>query len=1068
LSERFEMSSSGPWSVKGIDPRARARAKSAARREGLTLGEWINRVILDGSDPSNPEWDDALEAYPGFGGGSALSEEDDRLLRAMVNRLTERVESSEKMSARTLSGLDKAITQLADKITKTGERHSAEISSTQQSLDKLRKTQDTLGDRIRSLESAPAGSGSTEDVRAVETTIMKLARRLYEHENDTAARLHAVDEDTRSASESLDARLARLESRAEDTADRNRQRDDETARTISGLRTVTETLKARVEGAERITNDAARALESSVSRLDDRLRQLETRNSGDTVELERRFERLSDDVARAIADTRSQVAQAVSGAASEPRIDRLEDALTRALSRMDDAERRQGDSMSKLGQEITKLAGAIDRRLTESERRAADALRESQSESKIDRRLDEVRAENRDAIKRMGKDVTRLGRSLAERIETSEQRANSVVETATDRMAEMIEKFDNQRQSREEDLEDRLRQSEERTAKRIEDALGGVQDRMAAVRSETEEALSPVQRAMSALADRLEAIESRTAPPAEETPEAEAPAEEEIDFDTPLGPPPQAETPAGVFEPGEADPFLAEAEARPAEPAPQPARKPRQPQPVQAAAQPRAAAQAQPAPAAPAQPQPVQPQPAPRKPRPSGKLGATADADFLAAARERTRSTGYGHTPDAPSRPSRLGRIALYALPVVALIMLSGAGVILVWEAIQGDAERQAASAEVERDFIAQVEAGFSNDAAAPAAPQSAEDAAAPSANTEDSAAQMADASASAPADTTPPPQPEPQPEPATPPANAVADATGTVVPAAEPDTSAAPATSAPANTRNNARTTLEGAASDGHPVARYQLGLQALENGDAETAAILLRRAAEQGVPAAQYRFAKLLETGEGVDQDLEAARRWTERAANAGHRRAMHNLGVMYYYGTGVAENIETAARWFQEAALLGLRDSQFNLALLYETGDGVPLSLPDAYAWFTIASQTGSDPTAGERAANVAERLEPAALEEARATAEGFTPRPIDAEANGLYRNLPWDRTATTDAAQVRRAQGFLSVLGYAPGPIDGEMGDRTRDAIMAFEADQGLPRTGRVDAVLIERLERAAAS
>ena len=106
-------------------------------------------------------------------------------------------------------------------------------------------------------------------------------------------------------------------------------------------------------------------------------------------------------------------------------------------------------------------------------------------------------------------------------------------------------------------------------------------------------------------------------------------------------------------------------------------------------------------------------------------------------------------------------------------------------------------------------------------------------------------------------------------------------------------------------------------------------------------------------------------------------------------------------------------------------------------------------------------------IAEQLEPAALEEAQNTAANFTPRPIDAEANGLYQNLPWDRTATTNVAQVRRAQGFLSVLGYGPGPIDGQMGDRTREAIMAFEADQGLPRTGRVDAVLIERLERAAA-
>lgn len=489
------MSSNGPWSVKGIDPRARARAKSAARREGLTLGEWINRVILDSSDPSNPNWDDALEAFPGFGGSQALSEEDDRLLRAMVNRLTERVESSEKMSARTLNSLDKAITQLADKITKTGERQSAELANAQKTIERVRKNQAELNDRVRTLETKPGG-GSGEDVRAVETTIMKLARRLYEHENDTAARIHAVDEDTKSLSQTLEERLARLESRNEDHAERDRRRDDETVRTLSSLQTATETLKARVESAERLTNEAARALENSVSRLDDRMRQLETRNSSDTVELERRFERLSDDVARIIAETRAQVAQAVSGAASEPRIDRLEDALTRALGRMDDAERRQGDSMSRLGREITKLAGAIDRRLSESERRTAEALRESQSESKLDRRVDEVRQESREAIRRMGEEVTRLGRSLADRIEKSEHRASTVVETATDRMAEMIDKFDSHRQAREEDLEERLRQSEERTAKRIEDALGSVQERMAAVRSETEEALSPVQRAM--------------------------------------------------------------------------------------------------------------------------------------------------------------------------------------------------------------------------------------------------------------------------------------------------------------------------------------------------------------------------------------------------------------------------------------------------------------------------------------------------------------------------------------------------------------------------------------------
>uniref|UniRef100_UPI0035AD87E2 hypothetical protein n=1 Tax=Aestuariivirga sp. TaxID=2650926 RepID=UPI0035AD87E2 len=38
-----------PWSVKGIEPEAREAAKLAARKAGLTLGEWLNSVIFDQS-----------------------------------------------------------------------------------------------------------------------------------------------------------------------------------------------------------------------------------------------------------------------------------------------------------------------------------------------------------------------------------------------------------------------------------------------------------------------------------------------------------------------------------------------------------------------------------------------------------------------------------------------------------------------------------------------------------------------------------------------------------------------------------------------------------------------------------------------------------------------------------------------------------------------------------------------------------------------------------------------------------------------------------------------------------
>ena len=36
-----------PWSLKGIEPEVREAAKEAARRSGMTLGDWLNSVILD-------------------------------------------------------------------------------------------------------------------------------------------------------------------------------------------------------------------------------------------------------------------------------------------------------------------------------------------------------------------------------------------------------------------------------------------------------------------------------------------------------------------------------------------------------------------------------------------------------------------------------------------------------------------------------------------------------------------------------------------------------------------------------------------------------------------------------------------------------------------------------------------------------------------------------------------------------------------------------------------------------------------------------------------------------------
>jgi localization factor PodJL len=61
------MSKAVPWSIKGVDFDAREAAKEAARRSGMTLGDWLNSVIADqaaemGVDEDEFDVDDRMDA----------------------------------------------------------------------------------------------------------------------------------------------------------------------------------------------------------------------------------------------------------------------------------------------------------------------------------------------------------------------------------------------------------------------------------------------------------------------------------------------------------------------------------------------------------------------------------------------------------------------------------------------------------------------------------------------------------------------------------------------------------------------------------------------------------------------------------------------------------------------------------------------------------------------------------------------------------------------------------------------------------------------------------------------
>jgi rare lipoprotein A len=54
------------------------------------------------------------------------------------------------------------------------------------------------------------------------------------------------------------------------------------------------------------------------------------------------------------------------------------------------------------------------------------------------------------------------------------------------------------------------------------------------------------------------------------------------------------------------------------------------------------------------------------------------------------------------------------------------------------------------------------------------------------------------------------------------------------------------------------------------------------------------------------------------------------------------------------------------------------------------------------------------------------------------------------------------QIKQAQEALKVEGFHPGPVDGVVGPRTRQALRAYQAREGLPQTGGLDEGTFHRL------
>lgn len=1052
-----------PWSVKGIEPEAREAAKIAARREGKTLGQWLNEKIIDASDEEEADISaDAALRPPASSSGNPMPQQalqiDFSPVTDALRDLVHRLERSERRSENALTGLDETLADMSTRLERT-ERMSREpglvsgaggsgLDTTLADLrDRLEKSERGLEraehlntDAMRTVERGlraisnrleeterradeatkhvqTVGMETPDTVRHLQTALTDLSRRIDTTENAaTTAREQAAQAvaalNTRGGAS--DDAVAALERAIGNVVDHIEASDARTAKALGGLREDLEKLdKAAAETKPGVGVEAIQTLEGTISALQQNV----TEMVGRLGQVENNTQRDVDQIAGAIDNMGS-------------RLDTVREAAVTAAT---DAARQEGSVtaqlVSQLEQRVDEAGqqhAATQQRIEQSEQQSAQAIHTIET-SVTDiagqmREIANIGAGGKEVFAEPLAALETAIEEMADRLQTTDQRSAKALAKVEEVSDELLRKLDGANSS------DDIQQ--------IKSSVENVDARLNLIEAANKQTAfdAPPELGFMAGAPAADQNSAAAMPPAPPPSDWTATADE-----GPFGPPADAgQMGAPPFMPS---PDMADGQGSPfgEPPFPDHAQDP----------------------AAPIEP--------------------AARNDFLESARQAARAAAGSAGPDNARSPfaddeqtQRAGMMSgsrkPLALIAAGLAVVAVAGLIVV---MMGGGPKEVAGppddVTAPSDVMAEIDGPTVDVTPVDVTPDV--EAAAETTPTDTGPSETADAG-----ETTRPParelpevvSPAEASAPANVPASSEQAVAGTsingptsITPRKEVDVASLPSSQAATPQRQ----TLREAATNGDASAQYEIG-QRYANGssgvpqDNEQAAYWLNRAAEQGLAPAQYRLGTMFEKGLGLPENPTKARTWYERASAQGNVKAMHNLAVMQAEGAGGPQDFAGASRSFDSAAQHGLADSQYNLAILHERGLGVERNLAEAYKWFTIASANG-DADAGARAEALKNSVDAAKLVDAELAARTFAPRSADAAAN----QVSW-QAEMTPAAMVREAQRILGSLGYDAGPSDGRPGNKTLDAVRQFERDKGLAVTGRIDGRLMDALQKAA--
>lgn len=539
------MSQTGPWSVKGIDQRARDAAREAAMAEGITLGEYLNRLLMAAEDTEynevrNPYYEGPSYSGSGYRGAPRQPRPDPRHdsrydtrpdPAQVLERLSRRIEATEARSTLAITGIDHTVLGLVARLENTEQTSAAIAGHVEGVIEELRGTHEALQAKVRRLEQDETGKDNLETLKALESALGKLATHVYEEaelaQGETAAIKGRVESGFMDITDRFEGLETRVERKLSDAAARASQAVEEAAARAEDLTApLTERLSA-VEShlAEKRTDEAETesrlallegdvsgaitSMEATLLRVQDRLNRAETTTDAALKGLESTFAHLDERIDAVASSVEPDLAERLRSEFEA----RFEDITQLIRSAVDNTRHELAQEIARTAEQDSETVIRLKDELGELKARLSDVEARDPEEMTAG-----VRAE----INQLSETVTQRIEALADQVETRFEESEINTAGAIEQVGEQVTVAAVRLQKRQDEalaaLAEEITIGRKDMDARLSDALASVSERLDDIHTQADSALSPVQRAIAALASRLENLEAFNAPPGQPLP----------------------------------------------------------------------------------------------------------------------------------------------------------------------------------------------------------------------------------------------------------------------------------------------------------------------------------------------------------------------------------------------------------------------------------------------------------------------------------------------------------------------------------------------------------------------